>query len=150
MKYKGVDKHIEDCEAFINNFCCVKKEIREGVSIEIYINLKDENKQVGVVKGFFRERISGRKIKKYSNRFHIATLGVTSEYQRRGIGTYLMKEVIKYAESQNVKYITVNPVASTMVIKQEDLECFYKKFSFNYRYFGFLKEREIEFELVSD
>lgn len=150
MKYNGADKHTEDSEEFIKNFCCVKKEVREGVSIEIYVGIKDENKQVGVVKGFFRERISGSVIKKYSNRFHIETLGVISEYQRRGIGTYLMKEIIRCAECQNVKYITVNPVATIVEIKQEDLEKFYKNFTFNYRHLGVQKEREIEFELVSD
>lgn len=150
MKYKGADKHAGDSEEFIKNFCSVKKEVHEGVSIEIYVGIKDENKQVGIIKGFFRERISGRMIKKYSNRFHIATLGVTSEYQRRGIGTYLMKEIIRCAERQNVKYITVNPVATIEGIKQEDLEKFYKNFTFYYRHLGVQKEREIEFELVGD
>ena len=150
MKYNGADKHAEDSMEFIKNFCCVKKEVCEGVAIEIYISIKGENKQIGVVKGSFRERISGRMIKKYSNRFHIKTLGVTSEYQRKGIGTYLMKEIIRCVECQNVKYITVNPVATIVEIKQEDLEKFYKNFTFNYRHLGVQKERKIEFELVND
>ena len=150
MKYKGADKHAEDCEAFINNFCCVKKDIYEGVYIEIYISIKGENKLIGAVKGFFRERTSGRIIKRHNKRFHIAALGVVTEYQRRGIGTYLLKAVIRCAECQNVKYITVNPVATIMEIKQEDLEKFYKNFTYNYSCWGMQKERELDFESVSD
>ena len=150
MNYKGKDTQVEDIEKFINDFCCVKKDIYEGVYIEIYISIKGENKLIGVVKGFFRERISGRIIKRYSKRFHIASLGVATEYQRRGIGTYLMKEVIRCAENQKVKYITLNPVATSTEIKQEDLEKFYKNFTYNYSCWGIQKERELDFESVGD
>lgn len=150
MKYRGTDKYAADSANFIRDFCNVKREECDGVSIEIDINTKDKNQHVGGIKGFFYDYEEKKIFDKFNKGFHIKSLGVEGQYLEQGIATYLMKEVIRYAERQNVKHITVNPVATTIIIKQEELEKFYKKFSFNYKNFCFHKEREIEFKTVDD
>lgn len=150
MKYSGKDKESKKCMEYIRKYCVLKRTPIEKDYIEIYIYTKDEKERIACIKGFLYEYEMKNKYRGKNNAFHIKSLGTNKKYLRRGFATYLMKEVIRYAEYKKVEYITVHPYASICIIKQDDLEAFYKKFTYIYKCFGIKKQKEIEFKIVPD
>lgn len=80
---------------------------------------------------------------------HIDILRVQSEHDKKGIGTFLMKKIIEYADKGKIKHVTTTP-SPTGRISMENLKKFYLKFRFGS---GFLMKK-IEFvdedELLAD
>lgn len=80
---------------------------------------------------------------------HIDILRVQAEHDKKGIGTFLMKKVIEYADKSKVKHVTTTP-SPTGRISMDNLKKFYLKFRFGS---GFLTKK-IEFvdeeELLAD
>lgn len=80
---------------------------------------------------------------------HIDILRVQVEHDKKGIGTFLMKKVIEYADKSKVKHVTTTP-SPTARISMDSLRKFYLKFRFGS---GFLMKK-IEFvdedELLAD
>lgn len=150
MKYSGKDKESKKCMEYIRKCCVLKRTPIKNDYIEIYIYTNDEKERIACIKGFLYKYEMKNKYMGKNNAFHIKSLGTNKKYFKRGFATYLMKEAIKYAEYKKVAYITVHPYATTYIIKQEDLEDFYKKFTFTYNSLGIKKEKEIEFKSVSD
>ncbi len=150
MKYNGKDRESKRCKRFIRKYCVLKRTPIKKDYIEIYIYTNDEKERIACIKGFLYEYKMKNKYSGKGNAFHIKSLGTNRKYLRRGFATYLMKEAIKYAEYKKVAYITVHPYATTYIIEQEDLEDFYKKFTFNYGRFVSKEERKIEFKIISD
>lgn len=149
MNYKGKDLNRESCELFLKDFCTIEKTSMDENYLEIEVRDKKTRMMVAEIVGFlynYKRKYSYGK----NNAFHIKTLGTMEEYERKGIATYLMKNALLYAEAKGVKHVTVHPSASTASISQEDLERFYKKFTFEYSCFLKRREKEIEFRIVAD
>lgn len=151
MAYSGKDLNREKCKKFIKKSCIIKKNSFDSdVVIKIEISDKKKHSKVAKIEGFLYNYETSCYLEGDMNALHIKSLYTCDEYQRKGIATYLMKEVIKYAESKKVKHITTNPYASTYIISQSDLEEFYKKFSFSYGSFLKKKWGKIEFRTIRD
>ena len=123
------------------------EKIETDVSLEISVFQKNKNSSIAVIRCFFYNYSDPYSYSKKTDAIHIKSLGVKPDFLKKGIGTFLMKESILYAESKHVRHITVNPYASTHIISQEKLEEFYHNFTFS----TFLNHsKKIKFAIVSD
>lgn len=86
---------------------------------------------------------------KKDDSIHIDILRVQVDHDNKGIGTFLMKKIIEYADKGKIKHVTTTP-SPTGRISIGDLKRFYMKFRFGS---GFLMKK-IEFvdehELLAD
>lgn len=142
MNYSG--RHLK-----FDNSKYVFKEVLLSNAIEIYVYEKETDISVGTIICFFYKQKHGRPDYGSSaiNAMHIKILGVEQGYTKKGIATHLMKRVIEKAEELGLDFISVNPSALTDVISQEELELFYKKFTFCS---SKKKMRTIDFMIVID
>ena len=145
-----VKKNSIKCFELIDKYCILDKSPIDENYIEIFIYTKNDKKKIAHMVGFLYNYKFEYAYGEKNSAFHIKTLWTHKGYLKRGIATYLMKEGIKYAEYNKVKHITVHPCACTHIISQEELERFYKKFLFDYKYIGFKRERGIEFKNILD
>lgn len=150
MKYLGEDKNANECLKFIKENCIVERTLIDAYNIEIFIYTKEMREQIACIKGFLYDYNTKRNFGKFDDALHIKSLGTSKNFLRKGFATYLMKEAIKYGEYKKVKHITIHPRASILTISQEDLETFYKRFLFTYRFFFIKREKKLKFENVSD
>lgn len=151
MEYSGKDLNKKKCKKYIKKSCIVKKNsFNADVVINIEIIGKKKHNKIAKIEGFLYNYETLYYVEGEMNALHIKSLYTSDEYLRKGIATYLMKEAIKYAESKKVKHITTHPFADTCIISQEELEKFYKKFSFSYGRFPRKKREKIEFCIIAD
>lgn len=143
MVYLG-DYKEKQCMNFISKEVNIIIDETEDY-IEISLSRKETKELIGKITCFFYNYRNPYQYKN-SNSMHIKRLMVDSAYTRKGIGTYLVKEVILFAERKKYKNITVNPSAATWLISQEELEKFYKKFLFCTS----LRKKQIEFKIIID
>ncbi len=146
MKYYGNDLHHYECVEFIEKRCRVVRNITD-YAIEIFIFIKESDYCIAVIRCFFYNYKRDYDFRKKKNSIHIKSLGVEYQFNKNGIATFLMKEVILFAENKGYRHISVHPSAYTSVISQEDLEKFYNNFTFNTRW---KKNKKIEFRIILD
>lgn len=144
--YFGNDLKREKCRRFIENKCRVERNVMD-VAIEIRIFLKDVEDSIAVIKCFFYNYENPNNYTNKDDSLHIKSLVVEDDFIQGGLATYLMKEVILFAESKRFKNISVYPSACTSLISQSNLEMFYKNFAFNTRW---KKNKKIEFMSILD
>lgn len=148
MKYLGEDKGKKTNRQFLEHECKIEETAssKENYRIEIY--LKKTMRMIALIDCFgyrYKKSYNGS----YPiNAMHIKSLAVTDwDYLHMGIGTYLVKSALRFAEKKRVRYVTVTPCATTMVISQKDLESFYHKFRYSTI---FKRNKMIEFKQVYD
>lgn len=146
IEMKDSDKKMEECIQFIDSYCLKDIKTHSNKSLNITISLKETGSRVAFLEGFSYDYKTESCISDKKNAFHIKKIYVEDEYDRRRIGTYLMEQAISFAERNKYKYMSTHPYADTRRISQEDLEKFYKSFTFrcdNY-------DKEIEFKKIDD
>lgn len=143
MLYKGKNLSAESAVTFLTDSCIVqRKENTDGIRIDVI--LKDSGEYVAGIKGDMSIDYS-RFLKNEYMSFYITGLETKEKYTRKGIATFLLKEIIAYAEKFNVTHIYVNPIATQSIISQSTLERFYHKFYHSYKFWGVLHQRRIRF-----
>lgn len=147
MEYLGKSNiDISKIESEFNVFTDMP-ETKKDIAMEIIVNTKSSNQNVGKIVCFFYSKNKQWKRGVNYGSMCIKSLGVQNHYRRKGIAIYLMLKVIDFAEKSKIRNITVNPVATRSIIQQEQLEQFYR----NFRFDTFLKkQKNIEIEYISD
>lgn len=140
------DKKLEKCLKFLDEFCLIDKKSYPMQSLEVNIFLKESGEKIAGIVGFCYNHKTECSVRGKRNSFHIKSIDVVDSYARRRIGTYLMKQAIDFVEENRIKYMSVHPCAGRDIISQEDLENFYKSFSFRY----LIVHKEIEFKIIVD
>jgi ribosomal protein S18 acetylase RimI-like enzyme len=107
------DKEIQNLRASVGWDNKIPPHSKRNVHLFIYFTARINGKLVGYI-----DVLSDGSVDAY-----LQDLLVLPEYQKRGIGSELLKRAIKYLQQKKIKAI--------QVIFDPDLEDFYKKFGFH-------------------
>ncbi|MCF8001433.1 MAG: ribosomal protein S18-alanine N-acetyltransferase [Halanaerobiales bacterium] len=100
MKENDIQKVLKiEREAFSNpwNVKFFKEELRHN-AFALYLKAQIEGEIIGYVGCWF---------KNHANEVHIVNLAVKKEFRRKGIGTYLIKEIIDMSKNLQTDFVTL-------------------------------------------
>ena len=123
------DKEIESLRASVGWDNTIPLHSKRRERLFIYFTARINGKLIGYI-----DVLSDGSVDAY-----VQDLIVLPEYQKRGIGSELLKRAIKYLQQKKIKAI--------QVIFNPELEGFYKKFGFNIVKAGIIDRDTMDIEL---